>query len=295
LRRLPACLLAGLLGIAGCVRHRPPAPVVAASPHYELGAAFQADGHWFYPREDFSLDTTGIASVETLRGGLTADGERQDPTALVAAMQTIQLPCIVEVTNLDNGRQIAVRVNDRGPDTPSRVIALSPRAALLLALPESGAARVRVRVDEALSRAVIEQVGGGPRLAIASAPTGIVSAESLPPPGSGQPARPAARLGVASVEPAGPRVPERLPEMIHQYRPDPGQLWLRAGSFGRFDYANALAARLAGLGGDVLQTQDGRQRTYAVRAGPFRSIAEADGALAQAFRRGAVDAHITVE
>ncbi len=150
------------LGLSGCLHRRPPpAPRPVAAPHYHLGSAYQAGGFWYYPAEDLTLDATGIATVEAPSAGLTADGELHDPAALEAAMQTIQLPAIVDVTNLENGRQVTVRVNDRGPAAPGRIIAVSPRAALLLALPQSGAARVRVRLDAAQSRAAADEVGGG--------------------------------------------------------------------------------------------------------------------------------------
>jgi rare lipoprotein A len=226
--------------------------------------------------------------------GLTADGEVRDPTALTAAMQTIQLPAIVEVTNLENGRQILVRVNDRGPASPGRVIAVSPRAALLLAMPPGGAARVHLRIDEAMSRRVVDQLGGGPKLEIAVAPAATVTAENLPPPGAG-PAGPARMLGAAPAEQAGPAVPDRLPEHIQMTYANPGQLFLACGSFGRFNYANVVAARLAGLGADVVRSHDGRQVTYAVQAGPFSTIPQADAALAEALRAGVIDARISIQ
>ena len=293
MRRSAALLL--VLAASGCVRHRPPPPALVASPHYFLGDAYKAGGLWYYPAETYSLDTTGIASVAAPHDGLTADGELPDPTALTAAMQTIQLPAIVTVTNLENGRQVEVRVNDRGPANPARIIAVSPRAATLLAMPANGSVRVRVQIDELLSRRLVDQLGGGPKLAIAAAPKATVSEEALPPLGSSQKAAPARTLGAQAAETTGPLVPNRLPETIHQTYADPGQLWLRAGSFGRFTYANQVAAKLAGLGGDVLQSRDGRQTTYAVRAGPFRSIAQADAAEAEAVGRGVIDARITVE
>jgi rare lipoprotein A len=209
-------------------------------------------------------------------------------------MQTIQLPAIVEVTNLENGRQILVRVNDRGPASPGRIIAVSPRAALLLAMPQSGAARVHLRIDEAMSRRLVEQLGGGPKLAIAAAPAATVTAENLPPPGAG-PAGPARILGAAPAEATGPAVADRLPEHIQMTYANPGQLFLDCGSFGRFNYANVVAARLAGLGADVVRSHDGRQTTYTVQAGPYATIAQADQALAEALRSGVVDARISIQ
>ena len=92
----------------------------------------------------------------------------------------------------------------------------------------------------------------------------------------------------------GPRA-DRLPEQVRITYADPGMLYLRCGSFGRATYANEIAAQLSGLGADVLRSHDGRQTVYAVRAGPFATIAQADRALAEALRDGVIDARITIE
>ena len=283
-----------LLALSGCHHRAPPAPALTAAPHYALGAAYQAGGHWYYPAEDYALQATGIASVLADGDGLTADGELRDAGALTAAMQTVQLPAIVEVTNLETGRQVLLRVNDRGPASPGRIIAVSPRAAVLLGMAPGGVARVRVRIDEVMSRAVVEQVGGGPKLAIATAPAGTITAEALPPPGGGA-AGPARVIGGAATERAALLVPARLPERVQSTYADPGTLMIQAGRFGRFTYANAMAARLAGLGADVVRSRQDRETVYAVQAGPFATIAQVDAALAQALRAGVVDAHIVVQ
>jgi rare lipoprotein A len=287
------------LAFAGCMKAPPPAPKLVAHPHYELGRPYEADGHWYYPEENFSLDATGLADVAPDQTGLTADGEIFDGSALTASMQTIQLPAVATVTNLQNGRQVQVRVNDRGPADPGRLIGLSARAAQLLLIPAGGVARVRVQVDTVLSHRVVDQVGGGPQLDIKTAPRGVVLAVNLPPPSVGGGAaggHGAVRvIGAPVAEARGPVVPDRMPEVVHAVAPAPGELWLRAGSFARYEYANMLAAKLAGLGGDVLRSRDGRQTVFAVRAGPFRTVAEADAALRRALGAGVVDARITVE
>jgi len=294
-RRLVSLISSLVLLVQGCVKQPPPPPPkLVASPHYELGAPYQASGTWYYPAESYSLDTTGIASVQTSQDGLTADGELQDPTALTAAMQTIQLPAIVEVTNLENGLQIDVRVNDRGPASPGRIIALSPRAALLLRIPENGAARVHLRVDEALSHRAVDQLGGGPKLKIETAPSAVITAESLPGPGGG-PAGPARTIGGATPEAVQVRMPDRLPENLRRAYVDSGELYLRCGSFGRATYANQVAAALSGLGATVLRSRDGRDTVYSVRAGPYATIAQADRALAEALRDGVIDARIVIQ
>ncbi len=294
MRRLAALWAVVLAAVAGCVHRRPAPPAPVAAPHYVLGAAYEAGGTWFYPAEDDGLDATGIAAVQDEgRPGLTADGELRDPGALTASMQTIQLPVIVEVTNLENGRQVEVRVNDRGPASPGRIIAVSPRAAALLAMPAGGAARVRVRIDGALSRRLADQLGGGPKLQIAAAPSGAVTAQALP--AGGGPAGAVTTIGAPAAEPSAQPVPDRLPERVTATYASPGTLYLRCGVFGRFTYAHQVAAKLYGLAADVVRSRDGRQTSYAVRAGPFATVAQADAALDQALRAGVVDARITVE
>lgn len=288
-------IFAAILAFAGCQTQPPTAPKLVAHPHYQLGAPYQAGGVWYYPEENYALDTTGIASVLPERQGLTADGEIYDSTMLCAAMQTIQLPAVAVVTDLDNGRQISVRVNERGPADPARVIGLSARAAWLLEIPPGGAARVRVQLDVAASHHVVDQMGGGPKLAVAAAPKAAVVVEALPPPGSTAPVGPATTLGPQASADAAPLVPDRLPETVRGVTVPPMQLWLRAGTFGRFDYANVRAARLGGLGGHVLRMREGREETYAVRAGPFSTIAQADAALRRALGAGVADARISVE
>lgn len=283
------------LALAGCARRPAPPGQVA---HYVVGPGYRAGSVWYYPREDFHYDATGLASV--LPGGraATADGEMIDGTALTAAHQTLQLPCIVRVTNLETGLQVAVRVNDRGPETPSRLIALSRRAAELLGI--SGVARVRVQIDEGASTALRDQLHGGPLLAVAAAPRGAVQAEALPPPpGVMQSSRGRSAGATRIAAETGPAptatVPERLPETVERVSAATGRLMIAAGSFGQMSYARQVVARLAGIGADVEQVRELRGASYRVRAGPFADVPAADAALDRAMRAGVTDARIVVE
>lgn len=77
-------------------------------------------------------------------GRLTANGERYDMYAMTAAHKNLPLPSYVQVTNLDNGKKIVVRVNDRGPFHKGRVIDLSYAAASKIGMLKKGTARVKV-------------------------------------------------------------------------------------------------------------------------------------------------------
>ncbi|WP_205849189.1 septal ring lytic transglycosylase RlpA family protein [Natronospirillum operosum] len=81
---------------------------------------------------------------EKFHGHTTSNGEIYDMYKLSAAHTTLPLPTFVQVTNLENGRQVVVRVNDRGPFHEDRIIDLSYAAAVRLGFAEQGVARVRV-------------------------------------------------------------------------------------------------------------------------------------------------------
>ncbi len=89
----------------------------------------------------------GLASVysEQLNGKKTASGERYDSSGLTAAHRTLPLGAEIRVTNLDNGRSVRVRVNDRGPHVQGRIVDLSSRAAAALGI-RAGVARVRLEI-----------------------------------------------------------------------------------------------------------------------------------------------------
>lgn len=123
---------------------------------YKVGKPYQVGGDWYYPSEDFSKSETGVASWygPTFHGKRTANGEIYDQNELTAAHRTLQMPSLVRVTNLENGRSIVVRINDRGPFKKGRVIDVSKRAAELLGFIGQGTARVRLEVLEKESRKI---------------------------------------------------------------------------------------------------------------------------------------------
>jgi rare lipoprotein A len=286
-----ALLLA--LALAGCVRPAGP----PSAPHYVVGEPYQAGGRWYYPKEEFRYDATGLAELVPDRTGLTADGEAFDPAAMAGAHPTLQLPAVARVTNLENGRQVVIRLNDRGPGHPGRILGVTRRAAELLGFPSQGAARVRVEVEDGPSQALRDRLRGGPS-GVSAAPRGEVAEESLaPPPGIAASARGrvVATPVVRVAETVAPEAPDRLPETVEQVAPRPGQLWLEAGRFGQISYANQVSARLSGLPVHVEREAGGRSPAFRVIAGPFGSAAEADAALDRAVAAGVGDAEIVVE
>jgi rare lipoprotein A len=135
-------------GVSASVRLVPPgAPVPKGGRRYKLGAPYKISGRWYIPKEEPDYDQTGIASWygSDFHGRATANGEIFDMAALTAAHPTLPLPSYAYVTNLENGRTVLVRINDRGPYAHDRVIDLSREVARALGSEGRGLARVRVR------------------------------------------------------------------------------------------------------------------------------------------------------
>lgn len=276
---------------------------------FVVGEPYQAGGAWHAPREDYEYDESGLAMVvRPGRGARTANGEAADPNKLLAQHPTLQLPAIARVTNLENGRSVLVRVNDRGPGVPGRLIGLTPQAARVLAIPANGTAQVRVQVVPAESRTVAAEartrtpLPESERIPIAAAPRASVQAEALPPP-PGARAAPAPRN--AAPLPAAPASSpvqlasirtEQLPATLQQSYANPGTLWVQAGAFGSAQNAERMRARLAGVGPtSTSQVQRDGRPLWRVRVGPARTVAEADRLLAASVRAGAADARIVVD
>ena len=122
-------------------------PIPKGGGIYKVGEPYQVDGQWHSPREEPGYDRVGIASyyAADFHGRRTANGEIFDMWALSAAHPTLPLPSLVYVTNIENGRTLLLRVNDRGPYVNDRVIDVSRASARYLGFETRGTARVRVR------------------------------------------------------------------------------------------------------------------------------------------------------
>jgi rare lipoprotein A len=143
-----------------------PGPSATRSPaNAETGRSDAGRTYEVFGREYRVLDSAegyveeGLASWygEKFHGRPTASGERYDMHSLSAAHRTLPLHTWVEVTNLQNGRSLVVKVNDRGPfaRTGERILDLSYGAARELDVVAAGTARVRVR---ALSAGELEEM-----------------------------------------------------------------------------------------------------------------------------------------
>lgn len=205
-RRLRSCAVLGLslFALAGCTSSRqslidPDLPAHLQFgrdsrgkivTQYKVGTPYEVAGQWYYPAEDYGYREEGIASWygPGFHGKRTANGEVYDMNALTAAHKTLPMPSVVNVTNLENGRALKVRINDRGPFVEGRIIDLSRRAAQLLDVEKKGTARVRVEIipDDSLTlKNIALDASGGPPLPappVTAAPREPVVAQTLEPP-----------------------------------------------------------------------------------------------------------------
>ena len=141
-----ASIVAVTLSLAACAgTSHPPAPTTGHGT-YKVGKPYKINGVWYHPKEQPRYREVGMASWygPGFHGKRTANGEIYNMNAMTAAHTTLPMPTLVRVTNLQNGRKIVVRVNDRGPFAKGRIIDLSKRAAEELGFKQQGVARVRV-------------------------------------------------------------------------------------------------------------------------------------------------------
>ena len=208
---------------------------------------------------------TGIASWygRDFHGKETSSGEVYDMHELTAAHKTLPIPTWVEVTNLDNGRQVIVKVNDRGPFVDGRIIDLSQRAAEELDMIRKGTARVQVR---ALGSPVPEAVLADSRTDDA--------------------ARPSRGFSLISAAEA-----DAVNGDDRAFRP----LYVQVGAFADRNNAARLVDRLKDQGfGDsfVLTTGQGRERLHRVRIGPIANSNEFDRIRADLRAAGVYDSRL---
>ena len=115
--------------------------------HQKVGKRYTIMGRSYTPKHDPDYHKTGEASWygPGFHGKPTANGEKFDKRAMTAAHKTLPLNSMVRVTNLENGRSVIVRLNDRGPFIGGRIIDMSEAGAEALGFVHDGTANVRVR------------------------------------------------------------------------------------------------------------------------------------------------------
>lgn len=117
--------------------------------------SYTVRGQTYHPmsvEQALDYDETGTCSWYNessffgLKRGTTSLGEKVMPWHLIGAHKTLPLPCLVKVTNVENGKSVKIRINDRGPFISGRLLDVSPRAASKLGMKDQGLATTRVQV-----------------------------------------------------------------------------------------------------------------------------------------------------
>jgi len=273
---------------------------------YKVGKPYEVNGVWYYPGVNYKYNETGIASWygPNFHGKFTANGELYDMNAVTAAHNTLPMPSKARITNLENGRSIIVRINDRGPFVNGRILDASRKTAQLLGFEKKGTAKVRVKIlgDESRmmsfmappSQETVQEVK------MAATPRGAVTSEALPPPGTMSDALPEERrvvIPAQSVEaPQMEAVPEKPVQTEITYTTvKPTNIYIQVGAFGNLANANKLQDRLTAIGqAQVSQTLLEARPFYRVRFGPLGSVEKADALLDRIIKAGYKDARVTL-
>lgn len=302
---------------------------MAQTGSYKVGNPYKIDGRTYYPKEDFELVETGIASWygPNFHGKPTANGERFDMNEITAAHRTLQIPSIVKVTNLENGRALVVRVNDRGPYSKGRIIDLSKRSAQILGFKDQGTAKVRVEVlkEESMKLAAIAKDGRstkGYEIALNQKHNNTDKEEenrapyvASSHPGTYAPPMPAAEptslYQTASyvAEPVMPpqpitptvtapaQVAQQSAKIVVETVPVvPSNIYVQAGSFSVQENALRLSQQLESVASTVVEEASVGARTfYRVKLGPIENVSSADMILQNLSDMGNHGAMIVVQ
>jgi rare lipoprotein A len=319
-----------LASAAGCASHRGASGggATASRGMYKVGAPYTIDGVTYTPMEEFQHVETGIASWygPGFHGKSTANGETYDQSDHTAAHRTLQMPSVVLVTNLDNGRSTVVRVNDRGPYARGRVLDVSRAAAEELDMTHSGTARVRIEQlsmesqgmkDIALNgggaseqRAALDKYIAGrrgppPVAATAQAtsppPTPSVTVPaSLPPPVLPNPRSPAVTPLVASGSAGqgkGSGQQPTLATIASAAAAHPsGGFYVQTGAFSTVGNAEKQRGLVSSYGlSEISPASAGGREVYRVRLGPY-TTSDAAGIVADRLKRsGYGDARVVAD
>jgi rare lipoprotein A len=211
----------------------------------------------------------------------TSGGEAYDMYGMTAAHRTLPLPAYVRVTNLQNGRNVVVRVNDRGPFVGNRIIDLSYSAAVKLDMVRNGTAFVEVRSVDLPPSTLSAANTPAPTIPLGTAAVTPL----LPPPAHTPPATTPA--GATPTPAASTHAPAAS-----------APLYIQAGAFADPANASRLAAKLgSGHYGSIFVRDDeiAGRRLYRVRIGPIHSVAEFDRVIAALEHNGVRDAHLALE
>ena len=249
---------------------------------YKIGNPYIIKGVRYVPKLDLNYDKTGVASWygKQFHGKRTANGEVYNMNALTAAHKTLPMPTYVQVINLENGRSIVVRVNDRGPFVNNRIIDMSKRGAQLLGFEKQGLAKVRVKVIGDTSESFISKkpnTSEEEKNLVVAVP--VKSVLSKPISNNIDTTLKNNKTSLIALEPL-----------------ESNDIYIQFGSFILYNNANKLSARLSPYGETKISSVILNNKEYfRVRMGPIQNIKNADKKLESVINDGFVNAKIIID
>lgn len=304
-------LLAASLGACGSHKGGGGGSGAAASRGmYKVGNPYKIDGVTYVPQEEFNHVETGVASWygPGFHSKATANGEQYNQEDHTAAHRTLQMPSVLRVTNLDNGRSTVVRVNDRGPYARNRIIDLSRAAAQELDMLRNGTARVRIDQLSAESQTVKQVAlgGGGPSeqnaaltqlasgrgapVAPPPAPAPVPTAAPMaPPPPPFQQAPPPPQEVFVRAEPPRTAPPATrgptIASIASGSTQSGGSFYVQTGAFSTMNNAVRQRDLISSYGStEIFPASAGGHEVYRVRVGPY-TTQDAAGIVADRLKR----------
>lgn len=290
-----------------------------ASPKKATSRPYKIKGIRYYPQQHYEYRAEGVASHygdhDGFHGKKTATGEVFDADAMTAAHKTLPLPCVARITNLENGRSVVLKINDRGPFIKGRVLDVSRKAAKVLGFYKKGLARVRIETDVsrsvALNRMPLRQqwkktyyaqtrqpfLAAPPQIPKKSEKNGILPGGGTPRPSRPPifvynnriiPAEPVAWQGntlASAYAPITPR-PTTVPRAVYGGAAVPlrSPVFVQAGRFVRYDNARSLSHHLKQTLNLPAQVQTLAQQNlqfYDVQLGPFHTRQQAHALMSR--------------
>jgi len=243
-------------------------------------------GRKFYPKKDPTYNRTGIASWygKRFHRRHTANGEWYDMDYYSAAHKTLPLPSYARVTNLTTGKQLVVRLNDRGPFVGNRIIDLSRKSADYLGTKNKGTAMVRV---EYIGPAPVNDKGRHLAAMNRELANGTPKNMMIARAGNGNNGRKNARSGNYT----------RVAAASHKtYGATSGGYYVQVGAYGQQGNAARAKSNAQQLGNVVIDPANGSYGTiYRVRIGPFNSQHQAVEMQQKAVNNGHYDARIITQ
>lgn len=300
------CLLLGLITMVmvGCSSGQYFGSERSYAPQKGTSRPYKIKGVWYYPQSHYEYNEMGIASWygPGFHKKKTATGETFDQNQVSAAHKTVPLPCVALVTNLENGRMLKVKVNDRGPFVSGRIIDLSKKGAELLGFLGKGTAKVRVEtlVEESIALNAGTSMPAVSHIPFAAAPVAKVKVKPF---GVSK----GLRKQPLAVKRATPPISSGLFSPMQKLKklsttPEQGraqnfrQIYIQVGTFSKIDNATRLVSKLTSVGRTFTKpAYAGARPLHVVQMGPFANVGKADGALQVLFDKGYKDAKIIVD